>query len=98
MLKIVRNFERKTALGKNISDIVKYIEMALIYLIIVFIVMKRGLSVSSFTLYVTASTNFSNTFSILFKQRMKFLSNSKLIVPLMSLLNIKVNNIRIPIG
>ncbi len=92
MLKIVRNFERKTALGKNISDIVKYIEMALIYLIIVFIVIKRGLSVSSFTLYVTASTNFSNTFSILFKQRMKFLSNSKLIVPLMSLLNIKVNN------
>lgn len=89
LLKTVKTYETDSAYGKAASEIVKYIEMALIYITILIIVMKNNLSISTFALYATLSFNFSNNFSVLFKNRMVFITNTKLITPLMEFLEIK---------
>ncbi len=80
---------RKSFSIKSLMQVVKYIEMLLVYGLVAVRTIVNRLPVSSFSLYVSTALSFSSSVSTMINTSMSFISGLRLINPIIELMEIK---------
>lgn len=89
MLGLVSAYEGKAAKLKSALEICRYLELMVIYIMIMMMVVSQEKDVSYFTLYVSVATSFSLNFSRAIQYSMQILTNSKFMKPVIMLFQLQ---------
>ncbi|MCB9498520.1 MAG: ABC transporter ATP-binding protein [Bacillales bacterium] len=84
----VTNLLRTDAFISSSLEIVKYIEMALVYAIVAVKTINEGLSISTFSLYIATAISFSTSVSAIIDKGMNLIQYDNFATPLMELIGI----------
>ena len=88
----IKKTERKLSIINCLSNIITYMEVALIYILVAIKTIHYKYSISTFSLYVSASISFTKTITDLIECGSSLLRNIQYAEPIVSLMEIKTQN------